>query len=292
MIQQQWPWADEVNPDIYKERADWPKISIVTPSYNQGQFIEETILSILNQNYPNLEYIIIDGGSTDNTVEVIKKYEDRITYWVSEKDNGQAHAINKGFEKATGEIFNWINSDDFLLEKCFYFVANTFMKKKVDIVSLNSVLFREIPYHSYLDFGRPPLKRFRVFSAIVPSHTTFWRKKSHQVLDEKINCAIDYELWMRLFKKNKLIKINLFGGVFRYHNESKSVLKDSDFKSKWDTDFEYIMNKHNLKTPSIFLQKEFYYFTRFYKLYRMLKFKLLQKDIQKTTWPFFNKPTL
>src|SRR5690606_31772171 len=105
------------------ERTDWPKISIVTPSYNQGQFIEETILSILNQNYPNLEYIIIDGGSTDNTVEIIKKYEDRITYWVSEKDNGQADAINKGLEQCTGEIFNWINSDDYLAKKSLYSIA-------------------------------------------------------------------------------------------------------------------------------------------------------------------------
>ena len=95
--------------------ANYPRISIVTPSYNQGQFIEQTIRSVLLQNYPNLEYIIIDGGSTDNTVETIEKYEQYITYWVSEPDRGQSHAINKGFARCTGEIMAWLNSDDLYL---------------------------------------------------------------------------------------------------------------------------------------------------------------------------------
>src|ERR1700733_14532761 len=92
----------------------YPKISIVTPSYNKGQYIEQTIQSVLDQNYPNLEYIIIDGGSTDNTIEIIEKYAPYLKYWVSEKDKGQANAINKGLQYCTGEIFNWLNSDDYL----------------------------------------------------------------------------------------------------------------------------------------------------------------------------------
>ena len=112
-----WPWTEESPqlPDKTPDGRPWPKISIVTPNYNYGQFIEETIRSVLLQGYPNLEYIIIDGGSTDNSVEIIKKYEKRLTYWVSEPDRGQAHAINKGLEMATGEWFNWINSDDLLM---------------------------------------------------------------------------------------------------------------------------------------------------------------------------------
>ena len=112
-----------------------PKISIITPSFNQGQFIEQTILSILNQNYPNLEYIIIDGGSTDNTVEIIKKYSSHLKYWVSEKDRGQAHAINKGLKLCNGEIFNWINSDDYLEHGALAKVAHAFKASGADLVA-------------------------------------------------------------------------------------------------------------------------------------------------------------
>ena len=97
----------------------WPRITIVTPSYNQGQYLEQTICSILQQKYPNLEYIIIDGGSTDNSVEIIRKYEPWITYWVSEKDNGQAQAIDEGFQRSTGDIHAYVNSDDLLMEGTF-----------------------------------------------------------------------------------------------------------------------------------------------------------------------------
>src|SRR4051794_29425295 len=112
---------------------NYPKISVITPSFNQAPFLEETILSIINQDYPNLEYIVIDGGSTDKSVDIIRKYEEKITFWVSEKDNGQSEAINKGFEKATGDIVCWINSDDILLPHALIKVANFFYtNSKVD----------------------------------------------------------------------------------------------------------------------------------------------------------------
>ncbi len=111
-----WPWTEQSKPlpDKTPDGQPWPKVSIVTPSYNQGQFIEEAIRSVLLQGYPDLEYIIIDGGSTDQAVEIIKKYEPWLAYWESEPDRGQSHAINKGLLKSTGRLFNWHNSDDVL----------------------------------------------------------------------------------------------------------------------------------------------------------------------------------
>ena len=107
-----WPWTEETDPNLYKQRDNWPKLSIVTPSYNQGQFIEETIRSVLLQNYPNLEYVVIDGGSSDDSVEIINKYKRWFSLWLSEKDRGQSHAINRGLSIITGEFWQWLNSDD------------------------------------------------------------------------------------------------------------------------------------------------------------------------------------
>ena len=125
-----WPYIVSSNTESFDERISYPKISIVTPSFNQGKYIEQTILSVINQNYPNLEYIIIDGGSTDETVNIIKKYEPWITYWVSEPDRGQSHAINKGIEKCTGHIFNWLNSDDWYEPNTLFDVASGFNSDK------------------------------------------------------------------------------------------------------------------------------------------------------------------
>lgn len=111
-----WPWTEESQqlPETTDRGTAWPKVSIVTPSYNQGRFLEESIRSVLLQGYPDLEYILIDGGSTDESVEIIQRYEPWLTYWVSEPDRGQSHALNKGLEKSTGAFFNWHNGDDLL----------------------------------------------------------------------------------------------------------------------------------------------------------------------------------
>ncbi len=118
-----WPWTEETPTEIYASRHDWPRISIVTPSYNQAAFLEETIRSVLLQNYPNLQYIVIDGGSTDGSREVIARYAPWLDHWESERDRGQSHAINKGLSRCNGTWFNWINSDDCLLPGALAAVA-------------------------------------------------------------------------------------------------------------------------------------------------------------------------
>ncbi|MEM8523656.1 MAG: glycosyltransferase family 2 protein, partial [Bacteroidota bacterium] len=121
-----WPWTQETDYQLYKSEINYPKISIVTPSFNQSNFLERTIRSVLLQNYPNLEYVIIDGGSNDDSIEIIKKYERWLTYWTSEKDDGQAQAINKGLQHCTGLVFNWLNSDDWYLPNVLEVIGRTF----------------------------------------------------------------------------------------------------------------------------------------------------------------------
>jgi len=118
----EWPWVEDLYPE-YDPAIPWPRISIVTPSFNQGEFLEETIRSVLFQGYPNLEYIIMDGGSTDNSVEIIRSYSDRIAYWTSEKDQGQTDAIKRGFDRAQGDLLGWLNSDDIYFPEALVRVA-------------------------------------------------------------------------------------------------------------------------------------------------------------------------
>ena len=255
--------------------SNLPKISVIIPSYNQAKYIEQSILSVLDQNYPNIELIIIDGGSTDNTIDIIKRFSGRIHYWISERDNGQTHAINKGFAKATGEILGWLNSDDYYLPDYLLSVGKAFRNdENLDIVYGNSVTLDERDGKIYRTYGRFILDKYLVFGAIVDSHTTFWRRRVHEPLDEKINCAMDYELWLRLLPKRKRLHINEFAGVFRLQEESKSIGKTDGFKNKWIEDDLYIRKKHNIKKPDTLLVKEYLLLNSVYKVFCALQMKL------------------
>jgi glycosyltransferase involved in cell wall biosynthesis len=213
---------------ILNKDPSWPKISIVTPSYNQGQFLERTILSVLNQNYPNLEYIIIDGGSTDGSVEIIKKYEKYLAYWVSEKDNGQADAINKGFKRSTGEILGWINSDDIYLSGTFFIVADFFKNNsKTDIIYGNGYFI-----DSYDNILRPALtvpfskKAFLYGELNWLQQSIFWKRNIFfkvGMIDDKVQYSVDSTLFLKFLKNNFHFSfVNEFLGCFRIYSFSKT----------------------------------------------------------------------
>lgn len=208
-------------------RLECPKISIVTPSFNQGKFLEATIRSVLLQGYPKLDYIIIDGGSTDNSVEIIKRYEPWLSYWVSEPDHGQAEAINKGFRNATGEIFAWLNSDDLYARGALNKIGNYFLDHpEVDLtyggctyISENDLIIKKpqiCPFHKDELFIRN----------LIAQPSTFFRKHLFRAvgpLNESLDLCFDTELWRKAALKFNIKNNHHYLSYFRFHSESKSV---------------------------------------------------------------------
>jgi glycosyltransferase involved in cell wall biosynthesis len=207
-----------------------PKISIVTISFNQAKYLEKTITSILDQNYPNLEYIVIDGGSTDGSVDIIKKYESRINYWISETDEGMYHAVEKGLNKCTGDIMAWINSDDFYLPGAFEKIAKLFqtnphvnwIRGLAMEAEENGDLFKRItiPWCRWSKY-RYLTNDFQ----FIQQESTFWRKKvwdeAGQRMDLSIQYAGDMELWSRFFRKEKLYTATVELAAFRHRDTNQ-----------------------------------------------------------------------
>lgn len=209
-------------------RKECPLVTIVTPSYNQADYLERTMLSVLNQDYPNIEYIVIDGGSTDGSIDIIKKYEDRLSYWISEPDTGQSNAINKGFKNATGEIFNWLNSDDLLMPSATT-IAVHYLTSHPEygmvygdrlVVDENDQVLSciELPSfrRSLLQFGR-----------FLPQETSFFRRdlwRRANGLNENLHISMDRDLWLRFVKLGTLYHIPFILGSWRQHADAKSFL--------------------------------------------------------------------
>ncbi|MCK4781645.1 glycosyltransferase [Candidatus Parcubacteria bacterium] len=215
---------------VLEKDFSFPKISIITPSYNQKRFLEKTILSVLNQNYPNLELIIIDGGSTDGSVDIIKKYEKYLAYWVSEKDRGQSDGLNKGFKITAGEIIGWQNSDDIYLPDAFLKIADFFKQNsRIDIICGNRL---DIDENDNI-IGE---SRFTRFSPIVYQYdgislgtqVVFWRKSLFSkigYLDINLQLAMDYDFFLRAAKKEAKFKfIPYYLGAMRRHNLAKTEM--------------------------------------------------------------------
>jgi glycosyltransferase involved in cell wall biosynthesis len=202
--------------------------SIVTPSYNQGQFLEQTIRSVLQQSYPHLEYIVQDGGSTDDTPQILARYQDRLTHCESRRDRGQAHAINLGFEHATGDVLAFLNSDDRLLPGALHYVADYFDRHQdVDVVYGHRVLIDEddaevnrwvLPPHdgTVLSWFDP-----------VPQETLFWRRslweRAGAAMDESFRFALDWDLLLRFRESGaRFARLPRFLGAFRLHSRQKT----------------------------------------------------------------------
>lgn len=232
-----------------------PRISIVTPSYNQSGFLEDTILSVLEQNYPNLEYVVVDGGSTDGSVDIIKKYAKHLTWWVSEKDNGQSHALNKGFAKTTGEIMAYINSDDKYFPWAFKTVGRLFYEFP-QVEWLTSIAYlcwnsegEPIPGWHMQGFTRRDFYKGRTlgnskeFLGWIQQESTFWKRslweKSGAYVPENLHYAMDFDMWARFFEHAYLYGVPLplggyrfqanqkiAGGIEQYYEEAGRILAD------------------------------------------------------------------
>ena len=230
-----WPWteASKSLPERMPDGSPWPKISIVTPSFNQAQYLEETIRSVLLQNYPNLEYIIIDGGSTDGSVDIINKYEPWLAYWVSEEDRGQTYAIQKGMNKTTGQLINWLNSDDTLLKSALRALSISYISSGLEnavfcgnskrinhvgkVLSVSKVHF--VNRTNRLLPQSPPLSGGIQASWFLTK--TAWQQVSG--VDVSLNYTMDTDLYYRCYEKgSRFVIINKELAGYRQHDETKT----------------------------------------------------------------------
>lgn len=212
----------------------FPKISVITPSYNQAEFLERTICSVLDQNYPNLEYIVIDGGSTDGSVDIIRRYADRISYWVSEPDSGQSNAINKGLKMATGEWVGWQNSDDIYYPGAFDDLSRAAsVQSNVDLVIGNINLIDQ--YDGVLrdiHYVKPSYGALLAEGMVLTNQAAFWRRGVHQEigwLNESLHYSFDYEWFLRLTENRKGTSVNKIWGGYRLHDATKTSTQNQRF---------------------------------------------------------------
>jgi len=230
--------------DSAQDHGNCMRISIITPSYNQAQFLEQTIRSVLAQNYPNLEYIIIDGGSTDGSVDIIRKYEPELAYWTSEKDGGQAEAISRGFARATGQIIGWQNSDDLYLPGALHAFAKKFTSHPQVNVLMGGCL--------WIDERGQTLRTRRGYPRYYPGQelthgeallwgmghnqpATLFRREAYLRaggLDTNLHCCFDYDLLLRLTKDAPAAPLFYPAACFRIHGESKTSRQQAIFEQE------------------------------------------------------------
>ena len=225
------------------QNSRWPRISIVTPSYNQGDYLDEAIASVLNQRYPNLEYNVIDGGSDDGTVDVIRRHSSRLNYWVSEDDGGQFEAINKGFARCTGDIMAWLNADDMLWPWALKQVASIFeacpevswLTTSFPITwERSGIITHMTPTDGYAAkwfYWGHHLGNSGNHKGWIQQESTFWRRSLWDAaggyVDSELNFAADFELWARFWQHAELYSVAAPIGGFRVHYGQKTANMDA-----------------------------------------------------------------
>lgn len=234
-----WACSEEVNVEVYTSffnKKQFPKVSIITPSFNQGEFIEQTIRSVLLQNYPNLQYIVIDGGSTDNTVQILEKYSSWIDYWVSEPDRGQSHAINKGLEICDGEWFNWINSDDYLMPGAIAkMIEASNERPNVKIITGATANIQDEKVMGIYSATIPENTKFPFFNMGINqpgSLLSLSAVKACNGVREDLDLCMDLDLWLRILLRNSIddvVKISDTVAAYRYHSQSKTCSSQDVF---------------------------------------------------------------
>ncbi|MEI6523520.1 MAG: glycosyltransferase family 2 protein [Bacteroidota bacterium] len=284
---------------------NYPKITVVTPNFNQVNFIEKTIQSVLNQKYPNLEYIIIDGGSTDGSIEVIQKYSKQLFYWVSEKDSGMYHAIQKGFDKSSGEIMTYINSDDILQAHSLFTVAELFIDHP-ELNWINGFPNQIDEYNRMIWFGGlPNWTKYHYLNMqykYIQQEGCFWNRKlwneSGGYISTKYKFASDLELWSRFFQFSNLYFVPVALGSFRLRSLNQKTIEHLD---KYNDEAEDILKKFQINASyddKLLIKK---YNSIPGKLFRRLKSKVLFQTfgyidiyqlLSKTDWVFHFDRTL
>jgi glycosyltransferase involved in cell wall biosynthesis len=250
-----------------------PLISIITPSYNQGQFIEETIVSVLSQTYKNIQYIVIDGGSDDNTMEVINRYKDDIDIVIHEKDKGQGDAINKGFKLAKGELIGWINSDDILYPDCVERITNLYQMYPDGSIYYCSLLDKIDEFGNIIKTIHLPIpdkKYLQNVNYSIIQQGSFYKNeliKKVGYIDENIHYCMDLDLWLRLLQYGKIYSINDSScSAFRIWGGTKTTTGGEKFLKN----IRYALRKNDTKSYSAAIIKTYWY-----------SFKIIIKSILK-----------
>ena len=288
-----WPWTEGHAdlPDTMAGGSAWPRVAIVTASYNQGKFLEQTIRSVLLQGYPDLEYIIVDGGSNDESIGIIRKYEEWLAYWCSETDGGPPAALNKGFRHTTGDVLGYLNADDFYLRGCLPRIADEFQRQPlVDVVYGNGhFTYASTEVLKPIFSDQWDLRRFAYGACIIIQQATFFRKKPFQNLsgfNEDNRTCWDAELLVELALAGAQFNYcDDFLGVFRIHEDS--ITASGRFKEQLRRDQEWIFEKIIGRSRSVIdrLFELIYRIQRFSSHpYRALDYRLFFRRALKRWW--------